>query len=188
MRAAFAVTTFVAVAAALQLAVFPAFVPPLVRPDVGLLIAMAALAFGHREFGLVCVFALGLQTDLFGSARFGLLTFSYLLAAGLVLCAAWRELTRGDLLAAWVGGIVGTVLAHLLYLLLGCLCGLQAHWSQAFLTLLTLTLGACVWGLLVAWACGRFLFRLNLCSSQVRERWAADEHLAAARRGKVMRV
>jgi hypothetical protein len=172
----------------LQTAVIPAFVPAVVRPDAGILIAMTVLAFAPREFGLVCVFALGLQADLFGSARFGLLTMSYLLAAGLILWVAWRELNRGDLLAAWVTGIAGTVLAHGLYLLLGRICGLQVLWGKALLTLLCLTLSACVWGLLSAWMCGRVMYRLKLFSAPVRERWASDDRLAAARRNKVIRA
>jgi hypothetical protein len=188
LRYAFGLLFFVAAAAVLQMALIPAFLPPLLRPDVGMLIGMAALAFAPREFGLLCVFALGLQADLFGSARFGLLTLCYLLAAGLVLWAAWRELTRGDLLAAWVGGIVGTAIAHTLYLLLGRLCGVPVPWGTALLTLLTLVLAACVWGLLSAWACGRFMYRLHLFSPQVRERWAMEDRLAAARRGKVLRA
>jgi len=187
VRYAFGLLVLVAAAVVLQLAVLPAFVPALVRPDVGILLGMAALAFGPREFGLACVFALGLQADLFGSARFGLLTLCSLIAARLILWVAWRELTRGDLLAAWVGGIAGTFLAHTLYLLLGPLCGLQVRWGQASFTLLALVLGACVWGLLCAWACGRFMYRLNLTSLPVRERMAADERLGAARRGKVLR-
>lgn len=188
LRHTFGLASLVAAAVVLQLAVFPAFVPPLARPDVGLLLAMAALAFAPREFGLLCVFALGLQADLFGSACFGLLTLCYLLAAGLILWVAWRELTRGDLLAAWAGGVAGTALAHLLYILLGRLCGLEVRWGQALLTLLSLVLGACVWGLLCAWLCGRFMYRLHLLSAPVRERWVADERLAAARRGKVLRA
>ena len=188
LRYAFGLMLLLAGAVGLQLAVFPAFVPALLRPDVGLLLGLAALAFGPREFGLCCVFALGLQADLFGSARFGLLTLCSLLAARLILWVAWRELTRGDLLAAWVGGIAGTCLTHLLYILLGRLCGLEAPWGQAALTWLTLVLGACVWGLLCAWVCGQLMYRLNLFSMPVRERWAADDRLAAARKGKVLRA
>ncbi|MGD0091408.1 MAG: hypothetical protein ABSE73_15935 [Planctomycetota bacterium] len=187
MRYAFGLLMLVAAAVVLQLAVLPAFVPELVRPDAGILLGMAALAFGPREFGLACVFALGVQADLFGSARFGLLTLCNLLAARLILWVAWRELTRGDLLAAWAGGIAGTFLTHLLYLLLGPLCGLQVRWGQAGLTLLALVLGACVWGLVCAWACGRFMYRLNLVSLPVREHMASDDRLSAARRAKVAR-
>jgi len=188
LRYAFGLVLLVAGAVVLQLAVFPAFVPALVRPDVGILMGMVALAFGPREFGLACVFALGLQADLFGSARFGLLTLCSLLSARLILWAAWRELTRGDLLAAWIGGIAGTGLTHLLYILLGRLCGLEVRWGQSGLTWLTLMLGACFWGLPCAWVCGRLLYRLNLLSLPVREHWVADERLASARRGKVLRA
>src|SRR4051812_22987480 len=104
MRYALCLISFLIAAALLQTAIFPAVIPAILRPDIGLLIGICALAFGVREFGLIALFTLGLQADLFGSARLGLLTLCYLLAAGIILWAAWRELTRGDLLAAWVGG------------------------------------------------------------------------------------
>src|SRR6185436_8220131 len=151
MRYAFCLLSFLAAAVVLQTALFPAFVPAILRPDIGLLIGICAFACGLREFGLIALFTLGLQADLFGSARFGLLTLCYLLAAGLILWAAWRELTRGDLLAAWVGGIVATALAHLLYIGIGKLCGYDVRWGQAFATLVALVVGSCVWGLSVAW-------------------------------------
>lgn len=187
MRYGFCLLSFLVAAVLLQTAVFPALVPALFRPDVGLLIGICALAFGVREFGLIAIFTLGLQADLFGSARFGLLTLCYLLATGLILWAAWRELTRGDLLAAWVGGIAATALAHLMYIGIGRLCGYDVLWGQAFATLFALILGSILWGLPVAWACGKWLFNLNLMAPAVKERWAAELRLAAARRGKVMR-
>jgi uncharacterized membrane protein len=188
LRYGFGLVLLMAGAVVFQLAVFPAFVPALVRPDVGILLSMAALAYGPREFGLICVFALGLQSDLFGSARFGLLTLCSLLGARMILFVAWRELTRGDLLTAWIGGIAGTGLVHLLYILLGRLCGLDLRWGQAGFTWLTLMLGACVWGLPCAWACGRLMYRLNLLALPVREQWLAAERLARARRRKVVRT
>ena len=188
MRATFGLLVLFLATVVAQVVLFPAFVPPALRPDVGIVVAMAALAFAPREFGLVCVFALGLQADLFGSTRFGLLTLSYLLAAGFILWMAWRELTRGDLLAAWVGGIAGTAVAHFLYLCLARLSGMSICWGAALTTILWLSLAACVWGLLCAWACGRFMYRTGLLTPPVRERWLADERLAAARRRKVARA
>lgn len=188
LRSTLGLLALVMLAVLLQLAVFPAFVPALLRPDVGLLLGMAALAFGTRDFGLVCLFALGLQADLFGSARFGLLTFCSLAAARLILWAGWRELTRGDLLAAWVGGLAGTFLTHLFYILLGRMCGLEVPVGQAVMLLLSLLLGAVIWGLPCAWLCGGLLNFLNLFSPAVRERWAAAQRQAAARRGKTARA
>lgn len=185
MRFTFGLLMLVLTAVVLQIAVFPAFVPALVRPDAGMLVAMAVLAFAPREFGLIAVFALGLQADLFGSARFGLLTLSYLFAAGLILWAAWRELTRGDLLAAWMGGVAGTALAHALYVAIGRLCGMEILWGHALLRILSLVLGACVWGLFVAWACGHFMRWMGLFSAPVRERWDTEARMSAARRAKV---
>src|SRR5438067_4126448 len=127
-----------------QLAVAPALLPPVLQPDIGMLAAMTMLAMGPREFGLVAVFAFGVQADLFGSARFGLLTFCYLLAAGVILLAAWRELTRGDLLSAWIGGVAGTLLAHLFYVLIGRLFGLHFAWGQVSASLTSLLVAALV--------------------------------------------
>lgn len=170
-----------------QTAIVPAFLPPVLRPDLGIVVGMIALAFGPREYALVFLFALGFQADLFGSPRFGLLTLSYLLAAGLVLWAAWRELTRGDLLAAWIGAVAGTVLAHVLYLALADVCGLEVGWGQALPVLLSLAIAACVWALPCAYICKGCMFRLGVVAGPIRERWAAEARVAAARRGKSSR-
>jgi hypothetical protein len=187
MRQVFCIVFLLLSAVLLQLVVFPTFVPPVLRPDIGMMIGMAVLAYASREFALITIFMLGVQTDLFGSARFGLLTLCYLLAAGLILWIAWRELTRGDLLAAWGGGVAGTFIAHILYVALGRLCGLEIAWGQATATLFSLFIAGCVWGLPFAWVCGNFLYYMNELSPPVRERWAAEARLAAQRRGKVMR-
>jgi len=187
MRYAFCLITFFVAAMLLQTSLFPALIPPMLQPDIGLLMGLCALAFGVREFGLIAIFTMGIQADLFGSARFGLLTLCYLLAAGIILWAAWRELTRGDLLAAWIGGVAATALAHGLYIGIGRVCGYDVHWGQAFAKVLAWILASVVWGLPVAWLCGKWMYGLNLMSTPVRERWAAEARLAAARRGKVMR-
>jgi hypothetical protein len=188
MRTAFCLTFLLCCAVLLQVAVLPAFLPPVLRPDLGILISIAVLAFAEREAGLLAVFALGVQADLFGSAKFGLLTLCYMLAAGIILWIAWRELTRGDILAAWVGGIAGTILAHGLYVPLGRLCGHEIPWAQATGTWVALLISACVWGLPVAWACGNLMYQMNMQSDPVRERWAAEARLMAARRNKIMRA
>jgi hypothetical protein len=188
MRTIFSLTFLLCCAVLLQVAILPAFLPPVLRPDVGILVAIAVLAFAEREAGLLAVFVLGVQADLFGSARFGLLTLCYMLAAGIILWIAWRELTRGDVLAAWIGGIAGTLLAHTLYVPLGRLCGHEIPWAQATSTWFALLISSCLWGLPVAWACGNLLYQTNMLSGPVRERWAAEARLMAARRGKIMRV
>ena len=172
----------------LQLGVFPALIPHLLQPDIGILLAIPVLAFATREHGLIAVFALGVQADLFGSARFGLLTLCYMLAAGLILWLAWRELTRGDLLAPWLGSVAATCLAHLLYVLVGRICGLQVPIGTALVNIGSLTVAAVVWGLFFAWFCGKCMNTLGLLSPAVRERWSVDERIASARRGKVMRA
>ena len=171
----------------LQTAVFPALLPPILRPDAGILFGIAVLAYAPREYALACLFVFGVQADIFGSERFGLLTLSYFLAAGMILWLAWRELTRGDLLAAWIGGIAGTALAHLFYVVIGKVSGHDVMWGQAAATWFSLVLSACVWGLPCAWLCGQFSFRLGVMDQPVHERWAAEARLAAARRGKLVR-
>ncbi len=180
-----AITTLAIVA---QNGVAPALLPPVLRPDVGMLLAMSLLAFCPREYALIVLFCLGMQADLFGSPRFGLLTLSYLLGAGIVLLAAWRELTRGDLLAAWIGGVAGTALAHTLYILLGRLCGLQVNWGQGFAVVLSLVLASAVWGLPCACICAKYVQLFGVTSPAVKERWAAEARYTAARRGKILRA
>ena len=187
MRGVFFAFFLVLAVIVLQTAVIPAFLPPVLRPDLGLLVGVTALAFAPQEFALPLLFALGLQADLFGSPRLGLLTLSYLLTAGLLLFSVWRELTRGDVLAAWIGGVAATLLAHLCYILIARFCGLTVGLGQACATLVSLTLAAALWGLPCAYLCGRLLFRLGLLTGASRERWAAQARLAAARKGKLQK-
>jgi hypothetical protein len=188
MRYGFSLSVLVAAVLIAQLAFVPAFLPPVLRPDVGILVGMTVLAFAPREVGLIAIFLLGVQADLFGSARFGVLTLSYLAAAGVVLLAAWRELARGDILAPWIGGVAGTILAHGFYVLIGKLFGLQFVWGQVIASLTALALAACVWGLPVAYLTGRWLAWTHSLEPAVRERWANEARLNAARRGKLKRA
>ncbi|MFH0939152.1 MAG: hypothetical protein V1899_07725 [Planctomycetota bacterium] len=170
-----------------QTAVAPAFLPPVLRPDLSIMVGLVALALAPREAALILLFGLGVQADLFGSARFGLLTLSYLLAAGVILWCAWREFTRGDLLAAWIGVVAGTGLAHFFYLLFGRFFGLEIDWSSSATTLMSLTLAAAVWGLPCAYLCGKCMYRLGVVTPTVRERWNAEARIASARKGKTQR-
>lgn len=189
MRFALFLIPLCLLAVVLQLGVFPAFMPRVLQPDVGMLLAIPVLAFAQRSHGLIAVFALGVQADLFGSGRFGLLTLCYMLAAGLILWAAWRELTRGDLLTPWVACVAGSLVANLLYVILGrVVFGLQIPYGVAFANIGCLTLAAGVWGLFSAWFCGKVMYSFGLLSPVVQEHWSVEERIAAARRGKVMRA
>ena len=186
MRFCFLILSFVLAAIVLQVAVFPAYIPPMLRPDFGILFGMIVLAFAPREFGLILLFAMGLQADLFGSQRFGLLTLSYLLAAGLILWFAWREFSRGDLISAWLGAVAGTALAHVSYILIGRICGAVpagSPWPE-FISLLV---AAGVWGLPAAWIIKRCMKHLGTVQPSVREAWLAADRSGSARRGKASR-
>jgi hypothetical protein len=188
MREAFCFVVILTGVVVMQTAAVPAYLPPVLRPDVGILAAIAVLAFGRREAALVFVFCAGFQADLFGSSRFGLLTLCYLFSSGIILLTAWRELTRGDVTAAWAGGLAGTVLAHTLYVVIGRMCGLSISSGHAAVHVASLVLAACLWGLPCAWLCGKWMRQMNVLSLQVRYKWIAAERLSAARRAKVMRA
>jgi rod shape-determining protein MreD len=188
MRYVFCLSVLLAAVVIAQLAFIPAFLPPVLQPDLGILVAFAVLAFAPREIGLIAVFLMGLQADLFGSARFGVLTLSYLLAAGVVLLAAWRELARGDVLAPWIGGVAGTFFAHGFYVLIAKLFGVQYAWGPVVASMTSLLIAACVWGLPVAMICGRWLTWTHALSPAVRERWTNAARFNAARKGKLHRA
>jgi hypothetical protein len=184
MRYSLCLLVLLSAAVVLQVAVLPALLPPVLRPDLGLLIGMAVLALAPREFGLITLFCMGAQADLFGSARFGLLTLCYLLAAGLILLIAWRELTRGDLLAALCGGLAGTAAAHVLYCLLGRLAGVETSWGGAAAQVFALLIAAAVWGLPCMYLCGKLMYRLRVLALPIQSRWAAAAREAEARKKK----
>jgi hypothetical protein len=177
-----------AAAAILQTAVCPALLPGVLRPDICLLLGISMMAFAPRNMGLIAIFTQGVMADLFSSGRFGLLTLCYLLTAGLLLWAAWRELSDGDVLAAWIGSVLATLLAHGLYVFIGRKCGLILPVGQSFTTVLSLTLGALVWGLPVVYCCGRMMHILGVSSPEIREKWTMQARLSAARRGKSLRA
>ncbi|HYF52371.1 MAG TPA: hypothetical protein VEJ63_23390 [Planctomycetota bacterium] len=188
MRSAFFLSGLILIAAVLQAAVFPGLLPPVLRPDACVLLGIAVLAFAPRETGLIAVFLLGIVADLFSSGRFGLLTVCYMLSSGIILWAAWRELTRGDVLGAWIGGLAATILAHALYIFIARRCGFELPIGQGFATTLSLVIAGAVWGLPLAYSCGRVMYSFGVVSPEVREKWAAQARLSAARRGKALRV
>ena len=188
MRFAFCLAILLICVVIAQLAIVPSLLPPVMRPDLGILTAMAILAMGQRQFGLVAVFAMGLQADLFGSPKFGMLTLAYLLAAGTILLVAWRELSRGDLLAAWLGGVAGTVLAHFYYVLIGRLCGYTFSWGQVVAVITGYAIAASILGIPCAMVTGRWLYWTRTLAPDVRERWVNEARLSAARKGRLHRA
>lgn len=187
MRNVICLTGLLAAVIVGQLALVPVALPPVLRPDLGIIIGISVLAMGRRDLGLVAIFIMGIQADLFGSAHFGLLTVSYMLAAGIILLIAWRELTRGDLLACWIGGMAGTLLAHSFYILIGKAMHLQVIWGQAVAVIVSLLLASFLWGLPLAVLCGRWMYWTGTLSPAVREKWANEARVAAARKGKLAR-
>lgn len=182
MRYTFCLSMLLIASLVLQAAVIPAFLPPVLRPDIGILIGIAVLSFGSREFGLSAVFLLGLNADVLGSARFGLLTLCGLLAAGAILLVAWRELNRGDFGLAFIACVAGTALTHGLYCALGNLIGSNVAFGRAVGETMSLIVAALVWGLPCIYMTGKLMYRLRVMSPEVQARWANDERMNEAHR------
>lgn len=188
MQAAFCLTLFGLLSILLQFGIVPAIAPPIVRPDFCLLFALAALVMGPREFGLVCVFLLGFVADMFGSARFGLLTLSYLLAAGALMGLTGKDMVRGD---SWLGALVaiaGTLLAHGAYVFISRLMGLDMPWTRAGAQMLGLGLGALLVSLPVMFLTGKLFFRIGMMDGAERETWLVRERALAAQRRRAVRA
>lgn len=177
MRYALCLFILVATCLVLQAALIPAFLPPVLRPDVCILVGLAALAFGSYDFGLTTVFLLGLSADLVASGRFGLLTLCYLLAAGGVLLTLARELNRSDFGLPCIAGIAATVLAHGLYCGFGSLLGLNIGLGHAAAEMASRFVAAIVWGLPCVYLTGKLMFRLRVMAPEVQARWANDERM-----------
>jgi hypothetical protein len=150
-----------------QAMLVPELLPAFVRPDVGLLLGLAGIAYLRRETAILFLFALGAQADLLGSARFGLLTLGYL-AAGALLLAASRELVRAGVSGAWLGTLAGTAVAHAGYVLVGWPCGVRVGLADALSTLGSLLLGAALFGLATAWGLNRLWSWTGLLSPEAR--------------------
>lgn len=167
---------------ALQSALIPAFAPRVLQPDLFVMMGLAALAFGSQEFGITALFFLGLAGDLAGAGRVGLLPLCYLVSAAFILKLSQRELTRGDLLAAWVAGLAATLLAHTLHAPLASLFGNKFELGAAAARIASLAVAACFWGLPVAYMTGSLMYKLQIMSPQVRARWSNNERTNEARK------
>jgi hypothetical protein len=182
MRYAFCLAILIAACLVLQAALIPAFLPPVLRPDVCIMIGIAVLSFGSREFGLTGIFLLGINADMVGSGRFGLLTLCYLIATGAVLMTFSRELNRSDFGLPCIAGISATALAHGLYCGIGSVLGLNIGLGRAASETLSLLVAAIVWGLPCVWLTGKLMFRLRVMAPEVQARWANDERMNDAHR------
>ncbi|MCW8131219.1 MAG: hypothetical protein KIS92_12795 [Planctomycetota bacterium] len=168
MKYALCLAPLVLFATVVQATFVPAALPEGWRPDAALLLGMAAFAFLPRHIALYFLFALGFLGELFGSARFGLLTFCYLLAAWTVL-GFERDLARGGTLGAWLAGIAGTAVAHGAYALAGAALGILPGFGSALGAAFDRTLAAALFGLACAWLAGGLFTRMNLLSPEAAE-------------------
>lgn len=177
MRHALFLAPVVLFAAALQAACLPGLLPAGWRPDAGLLLGLSAFVFLPRTAALGLLFALGMQADLFGSARFGLLTFCYMLAAWLVL-GFDRDLPRGGIVGAWLAALAGTAVAHFSYALIAAACGYAPGFGAACGAALNLLFAALLFGLPAAWAMQAYAAWMGLLTPE-----AAEQRAQRARRG-----
>jgi len=125
--------------------------PPWLHADLGLLMGLCAMAFLRRETGLIFLFALGLQADLLGSERLGLLTAGYLMSGG-VLLSIERELAPAGRYFAALAAIAGSVVAHGMYFVLSTSLSAGGFgWSAGGAKWLSLCAAAAIWAGPVAW-------------------------------------
>lgn len=164
----------VLLAAVLQASFVPAVLPPGWRPDLGLLIGLSAFVFLPRGAVLYFLFALGFQADLFGSARFGMLTLCYLLAAWAVLSFD-RDLSRGGTLGAWLAAVAGTAVAHGAYAIFGAAFGMLPGFGAALSFAGERILAACIFGGAVAWMMGLYCAWMGLHSQEAAQQRAIQK-------------
>ena len=161
MRTFFLLGILVIGAAILQAGILTPLLPPWICPELGLLLALASVAFLPPEVALPFVFAMGFQADLQGTMRFGALTFSYLLAAGALL-ELRRLLARGGIPAVWAATIAGTAVTHGCYLLLGRLLGGQLTFAEGLHETGTRIVSAAIFGGVSAYFMRRWLLWWDL--------------------------
>jgi hypothetical protein len=180
MRQLLALLLLSVAAAVFHLTLAP-LLPPVLRPDAALLLAMAALALGRPDFGFVALFVLGLQADLFLSARMGALTLGYLLSGAAVRVVVGREFERGEIVLAWISVTAATAVAHLLYCGIVLALGSQIVFGEAFVLIASLALSALLWGLPALLGVGELLFRLHLLAPEIQARWTNQRRMNGTR-------
>jgi hypothetical protein len=179
MRTILALSLLSAAAAIFHLTLAP-LLPPVLRPDAALLLGMAVLALGRPDFGFVALFALGLQADLFLSARMGALTLGYLLGGVAVRVVVGREFERGEIVLAWISTTAATAIAHVLYCGIALAFGIQIVFGDAVVLIASLSLAALLWGLPVILGVGEILYRLRLLAPEIQARWSNQRRLTEA--------
>jgi len=167
LREALGFGVLVAVLAALQLALVPGL-PVWLQGDLLLLGGLLLLAGGRAETASIFLFGAGLCMDAFASPRLGLCTLGYL-AAALALWNLERDFVRARSLGAWLACVLGTLIAYLVFALLGWMTGALETLGEGFALLLHRVVASIVIGLPLAlfleWSCAR----LGLLSVWARE-------------------
>jgi hypothetical protein len=140
--------------------------PRFLHADLGLLIGLCGVAFLSCEKGLLFLFLLGFQADLLGSGHLGLLTFGYLLAAGLAMSIE-RELHAAGWRAVALASIAGTFVVHGLYFCVSAFSSFSVGWLTGGRMWLELTLAAAVWAFPLAWLLRKIWAWTRLLSPEV---------------------
>lgn len=124
--------------------------PRYLHVDLGLLLGVCGVAFLRCEAALIFLFALGVQADVLGSGRLGLLTIGYLLVGGLAM-GIERELHASGWRAVALASIAGTFLVHGLYFWISAVSSFSVGWLSGARMWLELTLAAAVWAFPLTW-------------------------------------
>ena len=151
-----------------QAGLLPEYLPMGWRPDIGLLFAIAGLVYLPRSTALALFFLLGLEADALGSARFGLMTFSYLFVASALLSFE-RDWSRHGAFGAWMAMGLGTALGHGAYVTLGQFYGMSGGLFSGWLTACQRVLAALACGWIPAWGLREVLRWGNLLSVETHE-------------------
>ena len=155
-------------AAVAQAGLLPEYVPMGWRPDLGLLIAIGGLVYLDRTRALTLFFVLGLTADALGSARFGLMTLSYLFVASALLSFE-RDWSRRGAWGAWLAMGVGTLLGHGMYVGLAQFYGMGEGIFAGLLTACQRSLAAVACGWIPAWSMREMLRWGSLLSAETQE-------------------
>jgi rod shape-determining protein MreD len=155
-------------AALLQAGLLPEYVPMGWRPDLGLLIAIGGLVYLDRSRALTLLFVLGMTADALGSARFGLMTLSYLFVAGALLSFE-RDWSRRGAWGAWLAMGLGTLLGHGAYVVLAQFYGMGDGLLAGWLNACQRSLSGILVGWIPAWGMREVLRWGNLLSVETQE-------------------